>query len=125
MEKRTVVDQVEIKRDGTMQIRFKKQLVDDDGTVTELGYHRTAAMPGEDLTAQLENVDNHLRTGLKAGGLDQAEKDFCEQVKTAMWTPEVVAAKRAQLAEAALKGPGGRPVPPVIENPVAPVDEPQ
>jgi hypothetical protein len=98
MQKRTVVDQVEIQRDGTMHIRFKKQLVDDDGSITELGYHRMAAMPGEDLEGYMDVVDNHLRTGLKAGGLDVAEKAFVTQVKEAMWTQEVIDAKQAKIA---------------------------
>ncbi len=98
MEKKTLVDQVEVKRDGTLQIRFRKVLVEDDGTVTELGYHRTCAAPGDDLGAQLDNVDNHLQR-MKAGGLSKEEKDFIGEVKAAMWTKERVKARKDAVTE--------------------------
>lgn len=89
-----------------MQIRFRKVLVEDDGSITELGYHRTAAMPGDDLATQLDNVDTHLQN-MNNGGLPQEEKDFIEEVKVAVWTQERIDAKQAELAENATKGPGG------------------
>lgn len=115
MEKKTIVDQVEVKRDGTMQIRFRKVLVEDDGSITELGYHRTAVMPGDDLERQLDGVDTHLQA-MKNGGLPQEEKDFIDEVKTAMWTQERIDAKQAQIAEQRETGPGGALQPTPVEE---------
>jgi hypothetical protein len=93
MEKKTVVDQVEVKRDGTLQIRFRKVLVEDDGSITDLGYHRAVAMPGDDLAATLDHVGNHL-SAMNNGGLSAEEKAFITEVKDAMWTQERVKAKQ-------------------------------
>lgn len=99
MEKTTLVDQVEVKRDGTLQIRFRKVLIDDDGAIIELGYHRATAAPGDNLAATLDNVDTHLQQ-MKNGGLSQEEKDFVTEVKDAMWTKDRVDAVKAKMADA-------------------------
>ena len=59
MEKRTIVDQIEVTRDGHLQIRMRKQIVDGD-VVHEMGYHRTSIEPGGDCEKQLEMLNEHL-----------------------------------------------------------------
>ena len=59
MEKRTIVDQIEVTREGHLQIRMRKQIVDGD-TAHEMGYHRTSVEPGGDCEKQLEMVNEHL-----------------------------------------------------------------
>lgn len=66
MEKKTVIDQIEVRRDGTTGVRFLKLLVDDDGTEVLLGYHRTSIDKDTDVDLQMSMVNNHL-DGMKAG----------------------------------------------------------
>lgn len=60
MEKRTVIDQIEIRRDGTVGVRFLKLLVDDEGNEEMLGYHRTALETGSDVDLTMAAVNAHL-----------------------------------------------------------------
>jgi len=59
IEKKTVVDQIEITRSGHMQIRFGKLLV-EDGKEIACQWHRTVIEPGADVDAQIEFVNSHL-----------------------------------------------------------------
>lgn len=60
IEKRTIVDQHEITTNGIIQIRFRKELV-EDGKVLSFEYHRTSLQPGEDLGELMSNVNAHLK----------------------------------------------------------------
>ena len=64
MLKRTVIDQIEITRDGTIQLRMAKAVVDDDGTVLSSGWHRTIVPPDGDVDLQMQAVNSHLVMGL-------------------------------------------------------------
>ena len=57
--KQTVVDQIEITRNGTMQIRIGLELV-EDGAVLSNKWHRTMVDPGGDVTAQIAAVNAYL-----------------------------------------------------------------
>ena len=59
IEKRTVVDQREVMQSGIIQIRFRKEIV-EDGKVLSYQYHRTTLQPGDDLDAQMRVVNAHL-----------------------------------------------------------------
>jgi hypothetical protein len=128
MQKKTIVDQVEVKRDGSLHVRFRKVLEEDDGTITDLGFHRMAVNPGDDVEGTMEGVDNNLQV-LGAGGLAQEEKDFIKGVKDTVWTPEVIEAKQAEIAEMKRNMPGmrdeeGRMVAiPGVPMPESPVEE--
>ena len=65
IEKRTVIDQIEVTRDGTVQIRFALLLV-KDGTEIDCKWHRTAIELGGDVDAQLAVVNEHLAAMGKA-----------------------------------------------------------
>lgn len=60
LTKRTVVDQREVTANGVVQIRFRKEVL-EDGKVVSFGYHRTALEPGEDLDAKMKLVNEHLQ----------------------------------------------------------------
>lgn len=60
MKKQTVIDQIEIKRDGTVNIRIAKEIVDDHGTVLLSEWHRTVLPPGQDIDVQMMAVNDHL-----------------------------------------------------------------
>lgn len=59
--RKTVIDQIEIRRDGSTQIRFGLVLV-EDGVEIDIKWHRTAVPPDGDLDAQIAVVESHLQT---------------------------------------------------------------
>ncbi len=70
LEKKSVIDQIEITRDGCVQIR-RADLIIEDGKEIAKTYHRHVLSPGADLTGQDERV---------------------AAVAGAVWTPEVIEA---------------------------------
>lgn len=104
MHKQTVIDQIEIQRDGTIQLRFAKEIVDDDGTVLSKDWHRTALPPGQNIDAQMQVVNDHL-VSMKCAAVDTAEIGRVKALEPVVWTKAVkdaYAAKQAEL-EAARK----------------------
>jgi hypothetical protein len=57
--KRTVVNQREVTQSGVIQIRLRKEVV-EDGNVIAFEYHRTCIEPGVDPDAHLALVNVHL-----------------------------------------------------------------
>jgi len=98
MKKQTIIDQIEITRDGTIQVRFAKQVVDDDGTVLNSAYHRTAFPPGHDIDAQMAAVNENLVRDLKCMPVDAAEIARIKAVTPVVWTKAVKDAHRAKMA---------------------------
>lgn len=88
MEKKTVIDQIEIRRDGTIGVRFLKLLVDTDGTESLLGYHRTTVEAGADVDTQMAEVNAHL-VYMKLGRVDFKEIARLKAVNTFVQTTKV------------------------------------
>jgi hypothetical protein len=102
IEKKTVFSQVECTKDGTTQIRFEKQIV-DNGNVIAMEYHRTVLDPGVNLAEQLALVNTHLATM----GYPPAPADVVARVQAIVGvehTPERIAAFRAARTAAATRG---------------------
>lgn len=60
LTRKTVVDEITIRRDGSTQIRLGLLILDGDKEIaTE--WHRTTVEPGGDVDAQLAIVDTALR----------------------------------------------------------------
>lgn len=76
MRKERVIDKIEVLELGHLQVRQATYLVEDDGTRTLLGYHRTAYDPGMSLEAADAAV---------------------QRIAAVVWTPEVVEAHRARV----------------------------
>lgn len=57
--KKTIIEQIEIKPDGMVQVRLQF-LTLDDGEITASAWHRTAIPPGTDVDAQMAFVNAHL-----------------------------------------------------------------
>lgn len=57
--KQTILDIVDELAGGVIQIRMRKQTV-ENGIVTENGFHRTILNPGDDIDAQFANVNASL-----------------------------------------------------------------
>lgn len=103
MHKQTVLDQIEISRDGTINLRFAKEVVDDDGTVISSEWHRTVCPPGTDVDAQIAAVNQHLVVGLKCMPVDAADIARVKALTPTVWTKAVKDAHAAKLAAAAAK----------------------
>jgi hypothetical protein len=76
LSKETVVDQITVVENGTVQYREATRIM-EDGTQLSQTYHRTSLTPGQDIAGQPQKV-----------------QDICN----AAWTPEVIAAYEAQQA---------------------------
>ena len=59
LEVKSVIDQVEMLPNGTVQVRIAKQIL-NDGVVIKSEWHRTSFDPGVDISAQLNATNAHL-----------------------------------------------------------------
>lgn len=93
IEKKTVLDQIEITSSGAIQIRIGLLLV-EDGNVIDTKWHRSAIEPGGDIDAQMSAVNAHLE---QMGKLPVGAEDIARIKSHAdvAWTPDVVKAFRA------------------------------
>jgi hypothetical protein len=95
MQKQTVVDQIEVTRDGTVQVRMAKEIVDGENVLSR-EWHRTALPPGSDIDLQFAAVNEHLTGGdLNWAAVSDADISKVRDVTEAVWTAEVVAAYQA------------------------------
>jgi len=76
--KKTVLDQVTVEENGTILYREATRII-EDGTLLTQTYHRSSVTPGQDLTGKPEKLVAIAET---------------------VWTPEVVAAYKTQMAAA-------------------------
>lgn len=65
IQRKTILDQIEITRSGRIQLRFALLLVEDDVEL-DCKWHRTAIEPGGDVDAQIALVNEHLQAMGKA-----------------------------------------------------------
>ena len=91
LEKKTIIDQIEITRNGTLQIRFGKQIL-EDGKEISCQWHRTSLEPGEDLDAQLAAVNAHLAQMNEAPCNDTSRLTMLQTIVRMVHTPAIVAA---------------------------------
>jgi hypothetical protein len=68
LNKKEVIDLIQILEDGTMQIR-KSTIIEEDGIELSRTYHRHCKHPGDDVT----NEDSKVKS-----------------VSTVIWTPQVI-----------------------------------
>ena len=90
MEKRTIVDQVETTRNGVIQVRIRKRIVEGDNILRD-DFHRTSIPPGADPEKVLEAVNQHLLS-MGEAAIPGAEWDRVSRIVAAEHTPQVVAA---------------------------------
>jgi hypothetical protein len=89
IEKKTVVDQIEITRNGTIQIRFGLLLIEEGKEIAST-WHRTSIEPGADADAQLIAVNTHLEQMGRAKA-DVNEIAKVKNVVALIHTPELKA----------------------------------
>ncbi len=77
LTKETVIDKIEVLEMGQVQVRTATRVL-EDGVALSSSYHRHVVVPGDDLSGQDERVS---------------------AVATATWTPAVISAWEAMIAE--------------------------
>lgn len=107
IEKKTVIDQIEITRDHVLQIRLGLLLI-EDGKEIDCKWHRTAVPPGGDIDAQLALVDDHLASMNKAR-LDNSRIPELKAIAQLVHTKERVDEYRRRAREADAIALGRRP----------------
>lgn len=104
IEKKTIIDQIEIDRAGRVNVRFGLLLV-EDGAEISCKWHRTQIEPGVDVDALfgIINADITTRPELKAAPIDSERvslvKAVCDLVyksdpnayEEGTWTPQLSA----------------------------------
>jgi len=90
IEKKSIVDQIEITRDGSIQIRIALLLV-EDGVELDSKWHRTRVEPGASVEDQMAAVNQHLVSMGKAP-VDTAALLPVKRVAALIQTPDVVQA---------------------------------
>lgn len=95
-EQRTIIDQIEICRDGEVRLRLDKQLL-RDGKVIGSGWHRTGWEPGADFEASISVINANL-LAMGEAVVDAAEWDRVRRVIVMEHTPEATAAWQAKKA---------------------------
>lgn len=96
MHKKSEIDRIDFQPDGTMMVRIAKYLVDDDGTILNIGsdskYHATSFIPaGQDHEATIVANDADLtRQGF--GAVPASQWDNIRALILAKHTPEVIQA---------------------------------
>ena len=98
IEKRTVVDQIEITRRGHIQIRFGLLLV-ENGVEISCRWHRTVIEPGGSVEAMVAAVDAGL-AAMNAARIDRADPPTIKSVCQLVHTPDMVEKHRAAVREA-------------------------
>ena len=95
IEKKTILDQIEITRDGTIQVRLAL-LVLEDGEEISSAWHRTSIPPGADPIKQMAAVNVHLQQMNKA---PVASFSLLTDIVPVVHTKEVKAAYQKKQAE--------------------------
>ena len=94
--KQLIIDQIEVTKNGTIQIRMHKLSSDGD----MLGNHRSAVAPGGDVDAQIAAVNTHMATENFAP-IPDADVARLKAICNTAWTADVVAAYQAAQTERA------------------------
>ena len=80
LTKETAVDQITVTENGIVLVR-ETTTIKEDGVELSKNYHRTSFVPESDVSGQPKNVQDHCNLA---------------------WTPEVIAAYKAEQAKNAL-----------------------
>jgi hypothetical protein len=101
IEQKTIVDQIEIAKNGVVQVRFAKQLVRGDRVLSS-EWHRTAFEPGIPAEAQIWEVNRHL-SALECAAVPDSEAAKILSIVQHVHTDECIAQFRAAQIEAQSK----------------------
>lgn len=107
IEKRTVLSQMEVLPNGTVQLRLEKQIVENGQILARPEYHRTSFEPGDDVDEQMARVNAHLvQMGAAAAAEEVAQR--VKRITAVEHTTEVVQKHRERVAAAQRELAAGR-----------------
>ena len=95
MAKLLIIDQIEVTKDGTVQVRMHK--LSSDGDL--LGNHRTSIEPAGNISAQIAAVNAHMATE-NYSAISDSDVVKLTAICNAAWTAECIAAYQAAQAAA-------------------------
>lgn len=94
--RKSVIDQVEVTRDGHLQVRLLKKVI-DNGVEIDIGYHRTVIPVGGNVELQMQQVATHLAS-LEFPLDDTEELAQLKQLSEVVFKPAKVAAFAEKMA---------------------------
>lgn len=93
--KKTIIDQIEVTREGHIQVRMRKQIIDGEETF-DLGFHRTIVECGGDVEKQMELVNQHL-SGMGFAGIEANNVAEIRAHANVAFTPSRITAHKAKI----------------------------
>jgi hypothetical protein len=101
IEKKTVIDRIEVDRFGFLHVRFGLLLV-EDGVECGCTWHRSGVEPGGSVDAMIATVNNDITTrpALRAAPIDMGRVDELKAIQEIVHTPARVAAYRRAVLDA-------------------------
>ena len=93
--KSLIIDQIEVTKNGIVQVRMHKISSDGDN----IGNHRTSIEPAGNISAQIAAVNAHMATE-NYSAISDADVVKLTAICNVAWTAEVVAAYQAAQAAA-------------------------
>lgn len=99
MKKRSIIDHIEISRDGTINVRIAKEVLDGDGTVLISAWHRTVCPPGSNIDAQMQAVNANLHE-MKCASVGGTCIARLKAHAATAWTEEVKRDHQAKVEDA-------------------------
>ena len=112
LEKKTVIERIEILAGGSIQVRFAKLIVDGDKIIGAPQWHRCAFDPGADVNAMLAAINDNLeqigqaRCGEEETSFSALTPQFLRNQVLFVHTPELIAKHRAALTRSSMIGSG-------------------
>lgn len=90
LQRRTIIDRIEILHSGHLQVRLAKQIVDGEA-VQASEYHRFVVDPGGDIEHQVAGVNVHLKA-LGAPAILESDLPQLHRHAAVAWSPAKIAA---------------------------------
>lgn len=121
IEKKTVIERIEILSNGSFQVRFAKLIVDDDKIVGAPQWHRTAFDPGTELDPLLAAVNDHLEQMGEARVIENETSfskltpQFLREKVLIIHTPELIQQYKTA-RDAALAAMQPKPAPTLLQK---------
>lgn len=84
INKRTIIDQIEVARGGTVGVRFRKEVV-EDGLVLMSEFHRTSIVVDGSVAAQIGAVNAHL-SAMNCETVAEDEIGYIRAICEAAWS---------------------------------------
>lgn len=117
LEKKTVIERIEIMAGGSIQVRFAKLIVEGEKVISHQ-WHRCAFDPGTDVDAVLAAVNNHLeqmgeaRCEETTTPLSTITPQILRETVSRIHTPELIQKYKDERArqEAAMRPPPQAPI---------------